>query len=74
MRKCFLFWRVCLVLVVIFSFLLTPVLAAEERIVNVNGFAQRSITPDIAFIQVGVVTQGSSVEAARAENAAIIKK
>lgn len=74
MKKYGNLWQVCLVLVVSFAFLLTPALAANERVIQVNGFAQRSITPDIAFIQVGVVTQASNVETARAENAAIIKK
>ena len=45
---------------------------AERRAVSVRGTAERQITPDVAFINLGVSTQADRIETARTENAAKI--
>ncbi len=57
--------------------LAAPALAApaEKRdTITVNGMAERQVAPDTAYVTVGVVTQNTTVEAARAENARSIAR
>ncbi len=47
----------------------------EQRdCVTVRGLAERQVAPDTAYVTVGVVSQSSQVETARAENARTIDK
>ena len=46
---------------------------ASKRTVTVNGTGQITIEPDVAYVNLGVLTNGKTADEAQQENAAILK-
>ena len=74
-------WRKNKFMAVVFSaaiFLLSMPLGASaaesEHVISVQGAATRHIEPDLAYVTVGVQTEGSTVEEASSDNRAIMQR
>ena len=64
-----------ILLLLCFMFLIAGQVWAAEReydVVRANGSVTREVTPDTAFVNVGVTTQGKTAEEARNANAEIV--